>query len=78
MNVDSVILLIAAQWERGLIVPDTEDMAPMRDLCAPAVDAGLCEPRPFQKGGPATCFALTRAGWLRYGKLTDTVMCFRD
>lgn len=77
LSTDNVILLIKAQWERGLIVPTLPGMAALRDACEAAVSAGLCIAQPYESGsGKADCFQLTREGWLRFGELTSTTIVF--
>lgn len=71
LSTDDVVLLIRAQWERGLFVPMLPGMAKLREACDAAVEAGLCVMEPYFIGaGRAICFVLTREGWRRYGELT--------
>lgn len=77
MSPDDVVLLIRAQWERGLIVPELPGMAKLREACDAAVEAGLCVMHPYQIGSVrAICFVLTRDGFLRYGELTHSETVF--
>ena len=79
LTTDAIVLLVKAQWERGLIVPTLPSMAALRETCDAAVDAGLCVAKPYQSGsGTAVCFALTRDGWLRFGELTNTTIVFQE
>ena len=77
MNNDAVILLVNAQWERGLIVPDHLSTSTLAASCRAAVADGLCDAAPYQvSGGSALCYVLTQRGWERLGELLNATVVF--
>lgn len=75
---DAVLHLIAAQSDKRLIVPDDlTHMPELRDALEGLCNLGLCFWEPWQgMCGLSKLYKLTREGWERWGKLTDTIIHF--
>lgn len=71
MTTDEFILLINAQWERGLIVPGRIHASdPLIASANNALDAGMVRREQYSvTSGRAYCYSLTPAGWLRLGEM---------
>lgn len=78
MTVDQFIMLVNAQWERGLIIPENIDHDdPLLHAAIVAVNEEMVLSSPYSvSSGKAMSFVLTRKGWVRFGELMDATVVF--
>jgi hypothetical protein len=77
MSTDDFILLVGAQWGRGLVIPDHGRFGPLKIAAERAVQDGLCYSDPVAGKTQAHSYNLAMAGWKRLGYLTGRDIQFR-